>query len=117
MEDTQRVHQRVVAFETPAAEVEKGPLHAHTAPHKLIVVLTNEGEGGGDDGGASMSTTFNTTVITSDGKARTWRGYSFKGSSDGAFFNISLGAPKMADDGASFEASLPANTIQWWYEQ
>ena len=34
VEDVQRVHQRVVAFETPAASVERGPLLAHTAPVK-----------------------------------------------------------------------------------
>ena len=40
--DVQRTHQRVVAFETPAAAVNGGPLHARTAAGKLIMVVTNE---------------------------------------------------------------------------
>ena len=107
MEDRQRVHQRVVAFETPGAEVEKGPLHAHTAAGKLIVVLTNEQF-------SPSSAVFNATVGTSDGKPRVWRGYSFKGDAAGAHFNISLGTTGGAV--GSFVASLPANTVQWWYE-
>ena len=57
---------------------------------------------------------FNATIGTSDGKPRVWRGYSFKGDAAGAYFNVSLGAT----DGAvrSFVATLPANTVQWWYE-
>ena len=108
MEDRQRVHQRVVAFETPGAEVEKGPLHARTAAGKLIVVLTNE------QFSPSPPSTFNVTVGTSDGNPRVWRGYSFKGDAAGAYFNISLGTTNGAV--SSFVASLPANTVQWWYE-
>ena len=102
MEDKQRLSQRVVAFETPE-QGRGGPLHVNTSAGKLIVVLTNE-----------ASITFNTTVRTTDGAARVWAGYSYEGSSSGAGFNVSLGAPV---HGASFEATLPAYTIQWWYEQ
>ena len=107
MEDRQRVHQRVVAFETPGQDVEKGPLHAKTAAGKLIVVLTNEQAG-------PNPTAFNATIGTTDGKPRLWRGYSFKGDAVGKYFNVSLGTT----DGAvtSFQTSLPANTVQWWYE-
>ena len=48
------------------------------------------------------------------GATRTWLGYSFAGDATGKFFNVSLGRPVRA---ASFTATLPPNTIQWWYEQ
>ena len=51
---------------------------------------------------------------TTDGKPHSWHGYSFKGDVDGKFFNVSLGAPKVAV--ASFQPTLPTNTMQWWYE-
>jgi hypothetical protein len=107
MEDTQRVHQRVVAFETPEIGVERGPMQAHAAAGKLIVVLTNEGD-------ETHNGSYTTTVGMTDGKQRTWMGYSFKGDATGKFFNVSLGSPVV---GTSFKTTLPANTIQWWYEQ
>ena len=105
MEDTQRVFQRVVAFETPAMGL-GGPLHAGTPAGKLIVVLTNEQAGGGS--------TFTTTVGTTDGAVRSWRGYSFTGAPNSSTFNVSLGAPVRA---AAFTSTLAANEIQWWHEQ
>ena len=108
MEDTQRVHQRVVAFETPAAHVEKGPLHARTAGGKLIVVVTNEAS-------SNFNASFSVTMRTVDGRPRSWRGYSYQGDAAGQSFNRSLGAPTAP--APSFRTTLPANTIQWWYEQ
>ena len=107
MEDTQRVHQRVVAFETPAADVEKGPLHAETAAGKLIVVVTNEASG-------NFNGSYSVTVQTTDGQPRSWRGYSFRGDADGKFFNVSLGMP--AKPVASIHSTLQANTVHWYYE-
>lgn len=107
MEDTQRVHQRVVAFETPEAGVERGPLQRHAPAGKLIVVLTNEAD-------AQHSGNYTATIATTDGQARTWVGFSFRGDSSGRYFNISLGAPTTA---ASIQTTLAPNTIQWWYEQ
>jgi hypothetical protein len=107
MEDTQRLHQRVVAFETPEIGVERGPVQAHAAAGKLIIVVTNEGD-------RAHNGSYTTTVGTTDGKTRTWLGFSFKGDSVGKFFNVSLGAPSTA---ASFKTTLAPNTIQWWYEQ
>lgn len=107
MEDTQRVHQRIVAFETPRSGVERGPMQTHAAAGKLIVVLTNEAD-------EVHNGSYTTTVGMTDGKQRTWIGYSFKGDATGKFFNISLGQPTV---GTSFKTTLPANTIQWWYEQ
>ena len=52
-------HQRVVAFETPETGL-GGPLHAHSAAGKLIVVLTNEAYG-------NAVSNFSTTVGTTDG--------------------------------------------------
>ena len=48
-----------------------------------------------------------------DGRPRSWRGYSFRGDAKGAFFNVSLGVKESA---RSFEVSLPPNEVQWWYE-
>ena len=107
LEDVQRTYQRVVAFETPAAGVERGPVLAHAAPGKLIVVVTNEIEG------SKPPADFNATVRTTDGAPRSWAGYSFKGDAKGAFFNLSLGIVR---DSASFTTTLAANTLQWWYE-
>ena len=108
LEDTQRVHQRVVAFETPPAHINRGPLHEATAPGKLILVLTNEAA-------TDFNESFNVIVRTKDEKPRAWRGYSFKGDDAGKYFNISMGAP--APPAASFETTLTPNTVQWWYEQ
>ena len=107
MEDRQRVHQRVVAFETPPSGVERGPLQAHAVEGKLVVVLTNEAD-------AAHNGTYTTTVGATDGKVRTWKGFSFKGDAAGKFFNISLGPPRT---GTSFKTTLGSNTIEWWYEQ
>eukprot|EP00040_Diaphanoeca_grandis_P035078 m.219572 g.219572 ORF g.219572 m.219572 type:complete len:675 (+) comp33296_c2_seq5:61-2085(+) len=101
MEDTQRIYQRVVAFQTPQSGL-GGPLHTHTAPDKLIVVVTNE-----------YHTPYNTTIKTTDGVSRTWVGYSFSGSPNSSTFNISLGPPKQM---SSVLTTLPPNSIQWWYE-
>ena len=43
MEDRQRVHQRVVAFETPGPEVEKGPLHVRVFFLSRAVQLHSDG--------------------------------------------------------------------------
>ena len=107
MEDTQRVYQRVVAFETPAEGIERGPAQLHAAARKLIIVVTNEAT-------RWHSGNYTTTVGTTDGKTRTWLGFSFKGDSAGKHFNISLGPPTTAP---SFNTTLAPNTIQWWYEQ
>ena len=107
LEDVQRMYQRVVAFETPAAGVERGPVLGHAAPGKLIVVVTNEVERG------KPPADFNATVRTTDGALRSWAGYSFKGDARGAFFNISLGVVRGS---ASFTTTIAANTLQWWYE-
>ena len=106
-EDDVRMYQRVVAFETPAAG-EGGPLHAHTAAGKLIVVLTNEG-----------AAEFNTTVATADRAPRLWAGFSFAGSADGSAFNVSLGVQSTsgASPAEGFLATLAPYTVQWWYEQ
>ena len=78
------MHQRVVAFETPAADVERGPLHGGTAAGKMIVVVTNEASG-------NFNSSYSVTVRTTDGQPRSWRGYSFRGDAAGKFFNVSLG--------------------------
>ena len=108
MEDAQRVHQRVVAFETPDTHVEKGPLHAGTAAGKLIIVVTNEVAAG-------FNQSYGVTVRTTDGAPRVWRGYSFKGDDIGKHFNVSISAPVSAVP--SFKTTLAPNTVQWWYEQ
>ena len=61
MEDTQRVHQRVVAFDTPAAGVARGPLHGGAAAGRLIVVAT-------DEASANFNSSYSATVGTTDGK-------------------------------------------------
>ena len=71
------------------------------------MVLTNEQFG-------PSRAAFNVTVGTSDGKPRVGRGYSFKGDAADVYFNTSLGTKGGAV--GSFVASLPANTVQWWYE-
>ena len=97
-----RMRQRVVAFETP--EVGRGgPLHANTPAGKLIVVLTNE------DGAAN----FTAKVRSVDGRVRTWEGFQYQGSMDGAEFNVSLGSRI----GAIFSTTLSPATMQWWYER
>ena len=103
-EDVTRQLQRVVAFETPERGL-GGPLHKHTQPGKLIVVLTNEDK-----------TQFNATVGTCDDGERTWRGYSFQGAADDSTFNISLGVSRSGGN-RSFHTTLAPYTIQWWYEQ
>ena len=108
MEDVQRTYQRVVAFETPAAGVDRGPVLAHAAPGKLIVVVTNEI----DERHAPLAA-FNATVGTTDGAPRSWAGFSFKGDAKGALFNVSLGSVR---NSASFTTTVAANTLQWWYE-
>ena len=83
------MHQRVVAFETPDAHVEKGPLHAGAAAGKLIIVVTNEVAAG-------FNQSYGVTVRTTDGAPRVWRGYSFKGDAIGKHFNVSISAPVSA---------------------
>lgn len=100
-EDSQRLQQRVVAFETPPLG-RGGPLHETTAAGKLIVVLTNEG-----------SVSFNVTVGTTDGEHRAWEGFQYRGSTDGEGFNQSLGVI----NGRAFETVVPAASIQWWYQK
>jgi hypothetical protein len=106
-EDYARWKQRVVAFQTPEMG-QGGPLHAHTAAGKLIVVLTNED-----------TVEFNTTVGTTDTVQRMWAGYSFQGAPDSSTFNISIGTRfsmgSVQKDG--FQTTLQPHTIQWWYEQ
>lgn len=107
VEDVTRQLQRVVAFETPE-KGKGGPLHKHTKPGKLIVVLTNED-----------TRHFNATVGTSDNVQRTWQGYSFQGAANSSSFNVSLGVKSTSSFGAnrSFQTTLAPYTIQWWYEQ
>lgn len=108
IEDTQRLHQRVVAFETPPAHINRGPLHEATAPGKLILVLTNEAS-------KAFSANFSVTVQTVDEKPRAWRGFSFRGDATGKYFNVSIGASTASS--THFETTLAPNTVQWWYEQ
>lgn len=103
MEDVQRPYQRIVAFETPPVNVERGPLLAHVPAGKLIVVTTNED-----------SAPFTATVGVNDNALRTWAGYSFKGAANASGFNVSLGTVGPV---ASFNVTLAGYTVQWWYEQ
>lgn len=108
MEDIARMHQRVIAFETPEPSAANGPLHRDTPGGKLVVVLTNEAEPTG------FNSSFTATVGTHDNQSRTWCGFSYIGDADGAGFNVSLGTVTNAP---RFTTTLEPNSVQWWYEQ
>ena len=97
MEDTQRVHECVVVFETPGAGVARGSLHGGAAARRLIVVVTNEAS-------ANFNSSYSATVGTTDGKPHSWHGYSFKGDEDSLRLLHALAVGRgISYDGDTFE--------------
>ena len=103
------------------AELPAEDLGLFAAQGLLVVVVTNEDTDKCIDQWhcTHFNQTYAATVRTTDGRPRSWRGYSFRGDAEGKFFNVSLGArtcPGVACPGG-LPVSLQPNEIQWWFEQ